>query len=83
MSNSKGNTNFKAHELLAKAKRDAKLVKSKLLIKRSEDSIEDNLFSIIAGLTSQLAFVKEKLTFYQKVKGAPQGETLTQLSLRG
>ena len=34
----------------------------------------DNLFSIIAGLITQLAFVNGKLMAYGKVKGAPQQE---------
>ena len=58
------------------AKSYAKLVKSKLLNRYSEDAFKavDNLFSIIAGLTTQLAFVNGKLTAYEKVKGATQDE---------
>ena len=67
------NKSCKAQELLAEAKGYAKLAKSKLLKKDSEDAFEavDNLFSIIAGLTTQLVFAKGKLTAYEKVKGAP------------
>ena len=61
----------KAHEILAEAKGDARLVKSKLLKRGSENAIEamDNLFTIITRLTAQLAFAKGKLTAYEKVKG--------------
>ena len=73
-SNEKENNSCKAHELLAEAKSYAKLVKSKIFKRDSKDAFEavDNLFSMIAGLTTQLAFVKGKLTAYEKVKGAPQ-----------
>ena len=48
--------------MLAEAKKNAKLMKSKLL-KRDSEAFEavDNLFSIIAGLTMQFAFAKGKL----------------------
>ena len=51
-----------------------KLAKSHSLKKDSEDDFEavDNLSSIIAGLTTQLALVKEKLTACEKVKGATE-----------
>lgn len=66
VSHDKGNSiSCEVHELLAEAKRGAKLVKSKVLRKGSEYGLEavNDLFSFIAGLTSQLAFVKRNLRF--------------------
>ena len=76
-----GNRSCEAPELMAEAKKDAKLVKSKLVKRGSKDAIEsvDNLFSIIAAFTSQLAFAKEKVKVApQEKKTANNYATITQ-----
>ena len=59
-------------EILNETKQDARLIKSRLQKRDSEDANDaiDKLHGLITGLTAQLAFAKCKLTVYEKLQGS-------------
>ena len=62
-------SNYK--EIPIEAKQDARLIKSRLLKRDSQDANDavDKLYGLIACLTAQLASVKGKLMVYKKLQG--------------